>query len=368
VHHNSDPTNLRIAGPTPLPPEVITALQRPMIPHRGEAFRTLFRQLLARLRPMHGTDDVFVLPGTGSAGWEIAIVNTLQPGDAVLAVVAGDFGERWARVASRYGLVVHRVDVPWGQPATAAVVQSGLAAHPEVRAVLYTYNETSTGVANPLREVAAIVRQHGALLLVDAVSAVAGMPLEMDAWGVDLAFSGSQKAWMCPPGLVIVGVGPRVWEAASRAGFPRAFWDLEEYRAQARQGDMPSTAPLSLIYALDAAVSLIEQEGLEHVYARHARLAALFRDGARKVGYRLFADPAYASPTVTALVPPDGISADDVVRTLRERFGIEINDGQGKLKGHIVRVGHMGWVHEPELQRTIEALSAVARLQQTRLS
>ncbi len=356
-------TDLRIAGPTPIPPAVMQAMQRPMIYHRGNTFRVFFKRLLQRLVQIHQTEgSVLVLPGTGSAGWEIALVNTLSPGDRVLAVVNGDFGARWARVAERFGLEVVRVEVPWGYAATVEHVRPALEAHPDVKAVLYTYNETSTGVANPLAEMGDLVRRHGALLLVDGVSAVAGMPLEMDAWGVDLVFSGSQKAWMCPPGLVIVGVGPRAWGATKAARFPRAFWDLREYREQAETGDMPSTAPLTLLYALEAACDLIEAEGLERVFARHRALAELVRSGATELGFRLFADPSFASPTVTALLPPEGLDADTVVQGLRTRHGIEVNAGQGRLRGKILRIGHMGWVHEPELRRVLAALGDITAL------
>jgi aspartate aminotransferase-like enzyme len=353
-------TDLRVAGPTPIPPAVMQAMQRPMTYHRGAPFRRFFERLLQQLRQIHRTDGtVLVLPGTGSAGWEIALVNTLSPGDRVLAIVAGDFGERWARVAQRFGLEVVRVEVPWGRAATVADVRPALERNPDVKAVLYTYNETSTGVANPLAEVGELVRQHGALLLVDGVSAVGGLPLDMDAWGVDLVFSGSQKAWMCPPGLVIVGAGTRVWQAIQQARFPRAFWDLQAYRDLARSGEMPSTAPLTLLYALAAACDLIDAEGLERVFARHRALAELVRAGATDRGYRLFADPAFASPTVTALLPPEGVEADSVVRELCRRHGIVVNGGQGCLRGTILRVGHMGWVHEPELQRFLVALDEV---------
>ncbi|MDI3339066.1 MAG: alanine--glyoxylate aminotransferase family protein [Sphaerobacter sp.] len=357
-------TNLRIPGPTPLPPAVRQAMQRAMIPHRGSAFRAFFRALREQVRRVHRTDgDVVILPGSGSAGWEAAIVNTLCPGDTVLAIVAGDFGERFARVAERFGLRVERVAVAWGQAATAEVVAPALERHPDARAVLYTYNETSTGVANPLAEIGPLVRAHGALLLVDGVSAVAALPLEMDAWGVDLILSGSQKAWMCPPGLVILALGPRVWEAYARASYPRFFWDLDAARRAAAEGNTPTTAPLTLLYALQAACDMLEAEGLEAVYARHRRLGALVRRGVQELGYRLFADPAYASDTVTAAVPPEGVAVRDVVERLRREFGIEIAAGQGPLKDAIIRVGHMGWVHEPELERTLAALAAVTKSQ-----
>ncbi|MBX6342098.1 MAG: alanine--glyoxylate aminotransferase family protein, partial [Thermomicrobiaceae bacterium] len=224
---------------------------------------------------------------------------------------------------------------------------------------LYTYNETSTAVANPLREIAPLVRDHGALLLVDAVSAAAGLPIEMDAWGLDFVLSGSQKCWMCPPGLAIMAVGPRFWAASERAGFPRFFWDLERARKAAAKGDTPTTAPLTMIYALKAACDMIEEEGLENVYARHRRLADLVRRGVQEIGYRLFSDPRFASDTVTAAVPPEGVAAPDVIKRMRSDYGIEIAGGQAHIKDAIIRIGHMGWVHEPELERTLEALGAV---------
>lgn len=349
--------NLRIAGPTPLPLPVLAALQRPMVPHRGQWFREFVRNLLRRLRELHRTDgDVFVLPGTGSAGWEIAVVNLLHPGDRVLLLVNGDFGERWRRVAERYGVDVVVREIPYGQAVRPDHVAESLGQTPGIRAVFLVYNETSTGVLNPLSEIAAIVRDAGALLAVDGVSAIAGCPFEMDAWGVDLVFSGSQKAWMCPPGLVIVGVGPRAWDAVEGAGFPRAFWDLREYRAAARTGDLPSTAPISLIYALEAAVGMIEEEGLERVWNRHRELAGWFRTATGSVGFRCFAEAGFESPTVTALVPPEGIDPETLVARLERRYGIAVNGGQGRLKGKIIRVGHMGWVERVDLEVVYAAL------------
>lgn len=350
-------TDLRIPGPTPLPPAVKRAMQRDMINHRGDSFRRMFARLLLALRRIHQTEgDVVVLPGSGSAGWEAAIVNTLSPEDTVVSFIAGDFAARFARVADAFGLEVVRVEVPWGQAVTPAVVLSVLDAHPEAKAVLYTYNETSTGIAHPLAEVGPLVRRHGALLLVDAVSAAGGLPLAMDDWGVDLVLSGSQKAWMAPPGLVILGVGPRVWDAYAHARLPRFFWDLRERVEAGRRGELTTTAPLTALYGLDAAVRLLEAEGMAQVYARHARLGQFVRDGVQALGYRLFGDPAYASNTVTAIVPPDELSAPAVVAAVRAQTGIELAGGQAHLKDAIIRIGHMGWVHQPELERALAAL------------
>lgn len=353
-------TDLRIPGPTPLPPAVKRAMQRDMIPHRGKPFQAFYRELLAQVKQVHQTEgDIVILPGTGSAGWEAAIVNTLSPGDEVLSFVTGNFGERFANVAAQLGLEVARVEVEWGQAATAEVVGPALEAHPNAKAVLYTYNETSTAVANPLPEIGPLVRKSGKLLLVDGVSAVAGLPLEMDAWGVDVMLSGSQKAWMCPPGLLILGIGPRVWDAYERSSFPRFFWDFGNAVKQAAQGNTPTTAPLTMLYALKAACDLLEAEGLEEVYARHRRLGALVREGLAGLGFRLVANPEFASDTVTAAYPPEGVSAPDLIAALRRDYGIEIAGGQAHLREAIIRVGHMGWTHEPELERMLAAMSAV---------
>lgn len=353
-------TDLRIPGPTPLPPEVLEAMQHEMIPHRTDEFRALFGELLEQLRRYHGTSNTaLVLPGSGSAGFEFAIVNSLSPGDKVVGFISGSFGERFCGVAEQLGLDVTRVELPWGKAATASVVANALDENPDAKAVLFTYNETSTGLANPLHEVAPVVRDHDALILVDAVSAAGGMPMEMDAWDVDLIFSGSQKAWMCPPGLVIIGVGDRIFEAYESARYPRFFWDLKTASERAKEGLTPTTSPLTLIFALKAACDLIDAEGLENVYARHARLGAFVRRGVSELGYHIIAEEEYVSDTVTALIPPEGVDAQDVVSRMKSDYGIDIGGGLGKLRGRAIRIGHMGWVHQPELERTLDALSKV---------
>lgn len=353
--------NFRLPGPTPLPPRVVEALGQEMIPHRGPAFRALFTETLGLARRAHRTEgDVLVWAGTGSAGWEVAIVNLLSPGDPVLAVANGNFGERFARVGGRLGLGVRRLDIPWGAPVLPEHLRAALHENPQVRAVFLVHNETSTGVTNPLRELAGVVREHGALLVVDAVSAAGALPLEMDAWGIDLVLSGSQKAWMCPPGLLIVAAGPRVWEAQERAGYPRFFWDMADARAMAREGTTPTTAPLSLIFALHAALRMIDEEGLERVWERHRRVAQLTRQGIRDAGLGLLAAQGYESDTVTAFFPPAGVSSTTMLAMLREDYRVEAQAGQARLADAIVRIGHMGWVHEPEMREALAAIAAAS--------
>ncbi|MBW3632046.1 MAG: alanine--glyoxylate aminotransferase family protein [Chloroflexi bacterium] len=356
--------NFRLPGPTPLPPQVTAALSREMIPHRGPAFRSLYSDTLALAREVHRTSgEVLTWAATGSAGWEVAVVNLLSPGDAVLAAVNGHFGERFARVGSRFGLDVRRLDADWGDAVLPDHLRTALDHHPDVKAVFLVHNETSTGVTNPLRELAAVVRDHGALAVVDAVSSAAALPVEVDNWGIDFVMSGSQKAWMCPPGLLIVAAGERAWAAHERSTFPRFFWDMTEARNSARQGMTPTTPPLSLIFAFQAALGMILEEGIENVWNRHHRLAAMTREGIAAAGLQLFARTGYESDTVTAFIPPVDVAATDLLAMLRRDYGVEAQGGQAHLADRIIRVGHMGWVHEPEMRQAVSAIAnACSRL------
>ncbi len=358
--------NFRLPGPTPLPPQVLAALGREMIPHRGPAFRALFGETLALAKAAHRTDgDVLIWAATGSAGWEVAIVNLLSPGDAVLSMVNGDFGDRFARVAVRLGLDVRRVDIPWGEAVTPVHLREALELNPDVKAVTFVHNETSTGVTNPVQELAAVVRDHGALVIVDAVSGVGALPLEIDDWGIDFVMSGSQKAWMCPPGLLIVAAGPRAWAAHEHAGYARFFWDMTDMRKMARQNMTPTTPPLSLIFALHAALTLIAEEGIERVWERHRQLGDLTRGAVRDAGLQLFAAPGFESNSVTAFRPPEGVPSSRLLALLREEYGVEAQAGQAHLVESLIRVGHMGWVHEPEMWEAMQAVThAAARLKE----
>jgi aspartate aminotransferase-like enzyme len=358
------PLNFRLPGPTPLPPQVTAALGREMIPHRGPAFRALYSETLKLAREIHRTDgDVLTWAATGSAGWEVAVVNLLSPGDPVLVGVNGHFGERFARVADRLGIEVRRIDVEWGEAILPAQLQSALEAHPDVKAVFLVHNETSTGVTNPLRDLASIAREHGALVVVDAVSAAGALPLEVDAWGIDFVFSGSQKAWMCPPGLLIVAAGPRAWQAHQRSEYRRFMWDMSDAKKAADQGMTPTTPPLSMIYAFRAALGMIVDEGIEQVWNRHRHLGLMTREGITSAGIRLFAQRGFESDSVTAFLPPASVTAASLLEMLRRDYDVEVQGGQAHLADRLIRVGHMGWAHEPELRQAIDAIvHACARL------
>lgn len=353
-------SNFRLPGPTPVPPQVYEAMQREMLPHRGAEFSAFYADMLARLRRIHRTtSDVLVWPGSGSAGWEIAITNFLSPGDEVVAMVAGAFGDRFAFVADRLGIRVHRLDLKWGSAVYPEHLRKALEEHPGAKAAFLTHNETSTGVTHPIAELAAVAREHGVLTFVDGVSSAAGIPLEFDAWDIDYLMSGSQKAWMCPPGVTIAAIGPRAWAAYETATYPRFFWDAGPMRDLARDGHTPTTPPVSLDFALDAAARMIEEEGVEQVWGRHAALGAQTRAGIEAIGLELVAEPGFESNSVTAVQLPAGRSAREVSGRLYQEFGVTVAGGQGPIADSIIRIGHMGWVDAEDIQTCLQAVAAV---------
>jgi aspartate aminotransferase-like enzyme len=319
--------------------------------------------LRAKLQEVHRTTgEVMVWSGSGSAGWEAAIQNCLRPGDHVVATVCGSFGDRFATVSERLGLRVTRVEVPWGEPVTAEQVAGAMARHRDIRAVLVTHNETSTGVTNPLREIAEIARAAGALVIVDAVSSAAAMPLETDAWGLDWVVSGSQKAWMCPPGLMIAAVSERAMQAAARdGGYPRFFWDAEKMASGFQSGQMPTTPAIPLLRALGVALDMMLAEGVEPMWERQAELGRYLRLALTDLGLRIYARPGYESASITAAVPPEGMNASELRRRIREDSGIEVATGQKPHAEDVIRIGTMGWTGRPELEATVESIARVIR-------
>lgn len=351
---------VRIPGPTPVPPAVLQAMTQPMIPHRGAEMRELVHRLRVRLQEVHRTDgDVMVWSGSGSSGWEAAIQNTCRPGDNVVVTVCGDFGRRFATVAERFGLRVTRVEVPWGESISADQVAEAIGTVDNVRAVLVTHNETSTGVTNPLPEIARVARQAGALVIVDAVSSAAAMPLEVDAWDLDWVISGSQKAWMCPPGLMISAVSERALQVSTESGFERFFWDVTKMAEGFRTGQLPTTPAISLLWALDVALEMMLDEGVERMWQRQADLGAWLRERLTELGLTLYAEPGAASASLTAVRPPAGMSASELRERIRDDSGIEVAIGQGSEAEAVIRIGHMGWTHQPELEATVDSIARV---------
>jgi aspartate aminotransferase-like enzyme len=350
--------NLRVPGPTPLPAEVRQAQAAPMIDHRGTEFSEMLREVTSGIADLIGTSgDVLLLTGSGSGALEAAVVNTLSPADRVLAVTIGSFGDRFAKIASAFGAQVDRFEVPWGEAADPAALAAHLAANPTYRAVLLTHNETSTGVTNPLRELVAAVRSApgGPLALVDGISGLGAMPFEMDAWGIDLVVSASQKAWMGSPGIAIAAVTERAWAANEAARMPRVYWDLAEARRWAEKGQTPWTPAVSVLFGLRVGIRRLVAEGREHTWARHAAIAAAVQAGLEALGLRLVASPPHRSCTVTAAWLPDGLEWGPFNAAMRAR-GLVVAGGQGPWTGRILRFGHMGGVGIDEMCDAVQIM------------
>jgi aspartate aminotransferase-like enzyme len=325
----------------------------------------MLRRIVQALKETFNTqNDVLLFTCSGTGVLEAAVSNTLSPGDPVLAFSAGSFGDRLAEIAQAYGAVLTKIDVEWGSPILPDQVVEALRRVPEARAVLMTHNETSTGVLHPIEEIARAVRANSnGLLIVDAVSSLGAVPVQTDAWGIDLLATASQKAWMCPPGLAMLSVSPRAWQAYEQARSPRYYFDFAAAKKWIEKGQTPFTPAISTIFALDAALKLIQMEGPAHVYTRHLRVAQRTRSLGMKLGLSLFGDERYASPTVTAFSLPANIDGDRLRQIARDEFGLIIGGGQGKLKGKIVRIGHLGYVHEQDVDAAMDALGrALARM------
>jgi aspartate aminotransferase-like enzyme len=333
-----------------------------MINHRGPEFAAMLARILDGMKPFFGTtNDVVMLTCAGSGGLETAIVNTLSPGDRVLGVSIGSFGDRFAKIAGVYGAEVTRLDAEWGYAAAADEIRERLRTMPDVKAVLLTHNETSTGVMNPIADLAAAIREEApeALILVDSVSGLGAVPFEMDAWGVDVVVTGSQKAWMAAPGLAMVAASERGWAATESARMPRFYLDMRAHRESAAAGQTPFTPAISVVYQVDEGLRLMQAEGKDNVFARHEACAAASRAGLAALGFELFADPPFASKTVTAAKLPEGHDWKAFNGAIKSH-GVVLAGGQGKLTGKIFRLGHLGSVTVGEVIDAIAVLERVA--------
>ena len=354
--------NLRIPGPTALPPSVREAGARQMINHRGPEFAAMLGRILDGMKPFFGTtSDVAMLTSAGSGGLEAAIVNTLSPGDRVLGVSIGSFGDRFAKIAGIYGADVTKIDVEWGRAADPGVVAEALRARPGYRAVLLTHNETSTGVMNPIGVLAEAIRDASpdSLILVDSVSGLGAVAFEMDAWGVDVVVTGSQKAWMAAPGLAMIAASERGWAATETAKMPRFYLDIRTHRESAAAGQTPFTPAIAVVYQVDEGLRLMQAEGMTGVFARHEACAAASRSGLRALGFELLADDDVASKTVTAALLAEGHEWKPFNSGIKAH-GVVLAGGQGKLTGKIFRLGHLGSVTVDEILGAIAVLERVS--------
>ena len=353
-------TNLRIPGPIPVPDEILEEMGRPMINHRGPEFKEILFRITERLKAVYATDgDMYVITGSGSGAMEAAIVNTLSPGDRVLAVTVGAFGDRFAHIAEVFGADVTALRSELGTAADPERIRDALAADPSIAAVLVTHNETSTGVVNDLASIGAIVKgEFEKLLLVDGVSSVGSVPVLTDEWGCDAVASASQKGWMVPPGLAFLSFSPDAWRANSDARMPRSYFDMAEYKRYLEVGQPPWTPAVSVTFALDRALGMMFDEGLPNVYARHARAAGRVRAGVAALGLSLLPDPSWASDTITAVKMPDGIDGAQMLRIMREEHDVVLAGGQQSLSGKIFRIGHLGLVSDEDIDWVFTALEA----------
>lgn len=333
-----------LPGPTPLPPEVLQAMARPMINHRSEAFSELYFEVEAGVKWLCQTNyETVMLAGSGTTGMEAALCNLFSPAERVLAITQGSFSERFAQMAQIFGLKTDLLAYDWGQPASPQELAQRLSGQ-SYKAVLLVHNETSTGVLNPLAELAAVCKQAGVLSIVDAISSLSSTPLPIDDWGLDVVISASQKGYYAPPGLSMLALSPAAWQAVESARLPRFSLDLLLARDYARKGQTPFTPPFSVLYALQAGFKLLRAEGREQIQARHLRLTRAIRAGLEALGLKLLMpDEQYASRVVTPAYPPEGIAADELRQLLLEQYQISLGAGLRKMSGQVFRIGHLGY-------------------------
>ena len=351
---------LRVPGPTPCPEEVLKAMGRQMVDHRGPEFAQTLNNVTEKLKKFFQTkNDVFLLSGSGTGGLEAAAVNTMSPGDKVLSVSIGVFGDRFADISKQFGADVTPLNFEWGQAADPDAVAKALKADPAIKTVLVTHNETSTGVTNDLAAISSVVKEAGKLLVVDAISSLGSIDLPVDKWHCDVTVTGSQKGWMVPPGLTMVSVSPEGWQANQKARMPRFYWDFAKAKSYLEKGQTPWTPVVSVFFALDVALDMLLKEGLANVFARQARIAQTARDGIKSLGLPLFADENHASNTVTSVAAANGLDIKKMRQILRQEHGVVLAGGQRTLDGKIFRIGHLGWVAEDDIKEVIAAIKQV---------
>ena len=341
-------------GPTPVPPEVLLAMAQPIIHHRTPQFEAIFAQAQEGLQRLFETkSDVLMLASSGTGAMEAAVINTTSPGDRVVVVNGGKFGERWGKIAAAYGLTVDEIKVEWGSAVDPAAIERALRAHPETKLVLMQASETSTTALHPVAPVAKLTRERDTLLVVDGITAVGVLPMPMDALGIDILITGSQKALMLPPGLGFLALSEKAWRANASAKTPRFYFDLKRERDNQQKHTTAWTPAISLIYGLQEALRLLFAEGMPNVYARHDRLARATRAGAQALGLRLVA-PECPSPATTGIYLPEGTGK--IVGYLRDQVGVTFAGGQDQLKGKIVRIAHLGYIDGFDIVTAFSAL------------
>jgi len=354
---------LMTPGPTPAPPEVLAAIAQPVLHHRGPDYKKLYSECLGRLREVFRTgEEVLLFGGSGTGAMESAVANLCSPGERVLVVSAGYFGERWASLANAFGADVDHLRYAWGEVPTVEDTAARLHER-EAITVFLTHSETSTGVVIDLQPFAAAAAEAGALSVVDAISSLGAVPVETDAWGIDVVAAGAQKALMTPPGLAMTSASRAAWEKSATSVSPRYYWDWERTRKGQSTLDAPVTPPVSLVAGLNVALGMLLEEGLEAAFERHVRLGRACREGLKAMGLELSSPDEDSSAVVTAARAPEGIDSDELVLLLRDRHGVTLAPGQGELKGKIFRIGHIGYYDVFDITTALAAVElALAEL------
>lgn len=342
-------------GPTPVPPEALLEMARPIPHHRAPEFEALMAEVRDGLKSLfQTTEEVLILAASGTGGMEAAVVNTLSPGDRVLVIRGGKFGERWGEICQAYGIDFTAIDVPYGKAVDPALIAAALAKDPAIAAVFSTHSETSTGVLHDVQAIAQIVRKTPTLLVVDAITSVGVVDLPMDAWGVDVVIAGSQKALMLPPGLAMVGISRKAWTTVEKSRLPKYYFDLAAERKNLLKNQSHFTPAISLVVGLRETLRMIHAEGLHNVFRRHDRLAAAMRAGITALGLELFAERP--SPAVTAVKVPPGVDGGAIVKTLRVKHRVTIAGGQGSMKGKIFRLATLGYADASDVVVALSTL------------
>ena len=352
-----------IPGPTPVPESVLVELAKHPLPHRSPEFSQILLECNEGLKKAACTTEAtpIIYAASGTGAMESVLANLLNPGMKVLSVVNGVFGKRWADMASSFGADVTRITPELGKAVDVSEIKQVLEAdtNNEIKLVLVTFSETSTGVVNPLQKIAEVVKKHGAVLAVDAITGLTAMPLKMDEWGVDVVISGSQKGFMIPPGLAFAWVGPKAWELHQQSKFPRFYWDWTKAKKALDDKTTAFTPNVSYIVALKESLKLILEEGIENTWARHDRLKRSTRAAVKAMGLELLAKDEDASAAITSIKPPEGIEVKQIRAKLKKDWQIVVADGQAELQGKIFRIGHLGFVCDRDVLTALSALAQV---------
>ena len=348
-------------GPTPLPPQVCEAMARPIIHHRTPQFQAILKEVSDGLKYVFETkNDVFILASSGTGAMEAAVVNILSPGDTAIAVQGGKFGERWTEICQSYGINAEIINVEWGRAVEPKEIEKKLKANPKITAIFTTLCETSTGVVADIEAIGKVVKDTPAVLVVDAISGLGAIPMSCDAWSCDMVVSGSQKGLMLPPGLGFISISPKAFKLMESSKCPKYYFDLKEAKKALDKNDTPYTPAISLVIALNEALKMMKQDGLENIFLRHKKMAEATRQAMQALGLELFA-PTASSDVVTAVKVPSGIDGEKLVKTMRDTYGVTIAGGQSELKGKVFRIAHMGFIEEFDIILGISCLEKVLK-------